>query len=304
VSSGLIDRTELRAMSCAASIGTTGSDSDAVERAVHRICELEQRRSRFLDDSEISGLNRAGGAARRCSPDTIALVIALVRAWHATDGAFDPTLLGSLVELGYAASRGDATLRTSLAPTVTPAGDPGRVLVDEVAGVVRLPAGTSLDPGGLGKGLAADIVVSELLADGVEGALVEIGGDLRVAGRPPESGGWCVAIDHPLGGERELLSVRDGGVATSTSRIRCWIADGELRHHVLDPSTRRPADHDVVGCTVIAGTAAWAEAFTKVAFVRGVGAAIDLYEAGGLAARIVTDDGVLRRTTAWDEFRT
>ena len=304
MSAGLIARVELRAMSCAASIVATGSDPGAVEQAADRIDELERRWSRFRSDSEISGLNRADGAARRCSPDTVALVRALIRAWHATGGAFDPTLLGSLVELGYAASREDAILRTSLSPTVTPSGDPAGVLVDDHAGVVRLPAGTSLDPGGLGKGLAADIVVAELLAGGADGALVEIGGDLRVAGRPPDGGGWCVSIDDPLGGECELVAVRDGGVATSTSRIRCWVADGERRHHLIDPSTRRPTDRDVVACTVIAGTAAWAEAFTKIAFVRGVDVAIDQYETHGLAARVTTGDGGMRRTSAWDEFRT
>ena len=291
-------------MSCTASIVANGSDPGGLARAAQRIAELEQRWSRFLDDSEISGLNRAGGAARRCSDDTIALVLALVRAWYATDGAFDPTLLASLVELGYATSRDDATRRTSLAPMAAPAGDPGRILVDPVTAVVRLPAGTSLDPGGLGKGLAADIVVGELLAGGADGALVEIGGDLRVGGRAPGDAGWCVALEHPFGGERELVALRDGGVATSTSRIRSWVADGRRRHHLLDPSTRRPTDNDVVGCTVIAGTAAWAEAFTKVAFVRGVGVAIEQYETRGLAARIITGDGAVRRTTAWEEFRT
>jgi FAD:protein FMN transferase len=303
LSADLIHRADLRAMSCTATIMANGSDPDAVARAAHRISELERRWSRFVDDSEISGLNHAGGGARRCSDDTIALVLALVRAWHATDCAFDPTLLGSLVELGYAASRDDSTRRTSLGPTVAPAGDPGHILVDPITGVVRLPAGTSLDPGGLGKGLAADIVVGELLAGGADGALVEIGGDLRVRGRAPGDVGWCVALEHPLGGDSELVVLHDGGVATSTSRIRSWVADGRRRHHLLDPSTQCPTDRDVVGCTVIGGTAAWAEAFTKVAFVRGVDTAIEQYEARGLAARIVTGDGAVRRTTAWEEFR-
>jgi thiamine biosynthesis lipoprotein len=302
-STALATRADLHAMSCPASIVATAAPMDLVDRGVRRIHELERRWSRFLDSSEISGLNRAAGAARRCSPDTIALVEGLVGAWHATDGSFDPTLLGSLVELGYAASRDDATHRTSLAPSVAPSGNPAGILVDAAAGVVQLPVGTSLDPGGLGKGLAADIIVGELLAGGATGALVEIGGDLRVAGHPPDGSGWCISIDHPLGGDRELVEVHDGGVATSTSRIRCWLAHGALHHHLLNPSTKRSTDDGVVGCTVIAGTAAWAEAFTKVAFVRGVDAAIEAYESHGLAARLVTDVGGVRSTTAWQEFR-
>ena len=83
----------------------TGADSssDALARwGIARLHQLEQRWSRFLPTSEISGLNRADGAARIATADTVRLVEALVQAWHATAGGFDPTLLGTLVELGYA----------------------------------------------------------------------------------------------------------------------------------------------------------------------------------------------------------
>ena len=161
---------------------------------IARLHQLEQRWSRFLPTSEISGLNRAEGAARIATADTVRLVQALVQAWHATAGSFDPTLLGTLVELGYASSRDDATLRTSLAAEVAPQGNPAGILVDATTGWIQLPRGTTLDPGGLGKGLAADIVVEQLILDGATCALVEIGGDIRVAGTPPVGDAWTIAV--------------------------------------------------------------------------------------------------------------
>jgi FAD:protein FMN transferase len=291
------------AMSCAASAVVVADEPDQLlDYVARRLSELEHRWSRFLGHSELSGLNAAGGSPRLASDDTIRLVEALVQAWHATDGAFDPTLLGTLVGLGYAASRSDATMRTSLAAGIGPIGRPGLVLVDHTTGVVQLPHGTTLDPGGMGKGLAADLIVQELLDLGAHGALVEIGGDLRVAGFAPESDGWPIAIRAANGGPSTRIALLAGGVATSSSRRRTWRVDGEARHHLLDPRALGPTVNDVVDCTVIAGTAAWAEAFTKVAFVRGRAEAMVTYERHGLASQITTADGTVHRSGAWEKF--
>jgi thiamine biosynthesis lipoprotein len=296
-------------MSCDASVIVVADAASAVDgvdlarRAVIRLTELEQRWSRFLPTSELSGLNRAGGSPRTASADTVRLVEALAQAWHITDGAFDPTLLGTLVELGYAASRDDATQRTSLDVRVHPRGRPAGILVDRASRVVQLPTGTTLDPGGLGKGLAADIVTAELLAAGAAGALVEIGGDLRVVGRPPEDDAWTVAIAPTAAGERSrIVRLSDGGVATSSSRLRTWQADGRGHHHLISPRTRRSTATDVVSCTVLAGSAASAEAFTKVAFVEGRRPALDVFEQRSLAASITTDDGVQHTSSSWANF--
>lgn len=292
-----------RVMSCDAHVVVDGpgeTSSGIAARAVARLHELEARWSRFVDDSEISRLNRAGGCPTTVQTDTFRLVEHLVQAWHATDGDFDPTLLGTLVELGYSTSRDDADRCTSMAPDTSGRGRPDGVLVDRATTTVQLPRGTVLDPGGLGKGLAADIVAAEAAAEGANGVLVEIGGDLAVAGRPPDGAAWVVAIADPFDGDdAAVVRLAAGGVATSSSRIRTWGAD---RHHLIDPTTMAPSDRGVVACTVAAGTAAWAEAFTKVAFVSGVSGALDRYRELGIAARITTDDGRHHHTPAWSDL--
>ena len=61
---------------------------------------------------------------------------------------------------------------------------------------VRLPAGTGFDSGGIGKGLAADLVAVEVMAAGADGVCVNLGGDLRVLGTSSD-GSWTVAVEHP-----------------------------------------------------------------------------------------------------------
>jgi thiamine biosynthesis lipoprotein len=294
---------EFRAMSCSARAVVVGDRaSELAARIPLRVDTLERRWSRFLADSEVTGLNTAGGEPRRCSPDTVTLVEAMVQGWHATSGAFDPTLLGTLVELGYAASRDDATVRTSLAPGVLPQGQPSAIGVDRVTNVVRLPAGTTIDPGGVGKGLAADLVVAELLDDGAVGALVEIGGDLRVDGESPTSEGWAISVQPFPEAPTDLVHLTTGGVATSTSRLRTWTAATGAAHHLLDPRSLTSTSGEVVACSVIAGTAAWAEMFTKVAFVERLADALAIYDRLGLAALVTLADGRSVPTDPWKNF--
>ena len=187
------------------------------------------------------------------------------------------------------------------------------MLVDTEAAVVQLPVGTALDPGGLGKGLAADIVTVELLAAGARGALVEIGGDLRLAGDAPAGHSWTIEVDTAaadasvVDAGTTFVSLADGGVATSTSRLRTWTVGGEHRHHLIDPATLRPSASDTVSCTVIAGSAAWAEAFTKVAFAVDPRSAVERFDAFGLAASVTTSPtadspGERLTSSAWKAF--
>lgn len=295
-------------MSCQATlIAVPGPDTQAtarlLDRALARLDQLEQRWSRFLPDSDVSRLNAGRGLPVAVSADTITLVEAMCAGWRATDGSFDPTLLATLVEVGYARSRVDATRRTSLPAGAARRGDPDAIRLDRRRRVVQLPVGTTIDPGGIGKGLAADLVVAELLAAGVAGALVEIGGDLRVGGAPPTGrGGWRVDVDTAANDGPTRVELTDGGVATSTSRLRTWLDGTRTRHHLIDPATLDASDSDAVSCTVIAGTAAWAEAFTKVAFANSARAAIGILERHGLAASITTTHGIRLETPAWKEF--
>ena len=289
-------------MSCAVRIVVVDGSSAATGMALRRLADLEQRWSRFLPDSELSRLNRADGAPVAVSSDTVRLVRALVQAWHATDGAFDPTLLVPLVGLGYSVSRDDAGRRTSVAAGSAPRGRPAEILIDDVRSTVQLPSGTVLDAGGLGKGLAADIVVEELLAEGTAGALVEVGGDLRVAGISPGGDGWLVAIEPVPGGPTEMVRLASGGVATSSSLRRTWQRGERVVHHLLDPASLDSTATDVIGATVIAGTAQWAEAFTKAPFVLGATAGLDLMAGRGIAASVVTADGGVCRTAPWSDY--
>jgi FAD:protein FMN transferase len=254
---------------------------------------LEGHWSRFRPDSEISALNRRSGAPVVVSADTLWLVGRAIAAWRLTDGRFDPTVGSALVALGYDR---DFTEVTPPCLPVHTAGDAGQapgpagIELDPKRSTVTLPAGVSLDPGGIGKGLAADLVAHALLDAGALGALVNLGGDLRATGDPPDAGGWPVSLPDPLrpGCELARFVLPHGAVATSSRLRRQWRTSTGPAHHLIDPTTGRPATGATVAVTVVADRAWRAEALTKALYFGGPD---DLDRYPDAQAIIVTVDG-------------
>ena len=279
-----------------------GGPAGGPARARQRIEQLEARWSRFRPDSEVSRLNRAAGRPVLVSSDTVTLVRLALAGWRGTSGRFDPTVLGAVLDAGY--DRSFERLGEPAPAGGTPSGlDLGAVAVavDERCGTVALPTGVGFDPGGIGKGLAADLVVEELLAAGASGACVNIGGDLRAEGDGP----WPVDVADPFDSRRPPvagLALDRGAVATSSRLRRTWWRGGARRHHIIDPVTGRPAEGDVAAVTVITGEAWRAEVLGTAALLAGVAGALDLLAARNATGLVVGTDGTLHTAPGLEPF--
>jgi thiamine biosynthesis lipoprotein len=292
------DEQRFRAMGSDVHVIVVGGPDGLASRAHERIDELERRWSRFIADSEISELTRRAGSPMTVSDDTVELITRAVEAWWFTGSTFDPTVLGAVVRAGYDRSFDELPSETvsGVSKLVSGCTD---IVID--GNTVTLPAGTGFDPGGIGKGLTADIVVDEISAAGAEGVCVNMGGDLCVRGDAPEAGGWTIAIDHPWS-TRPIanVGVDDGAIATSTTLRRRWTVGGNERHHLIDPRTGEPAATDLNLVSVVAGSAWAAEVLAKAVLIRGSAHPFDLVEGSGAEALIVHDDG---RVEVSDGFR-
>lgn len=278
-----------------------GGDDDlaAAQAEVHR---LESLWSRFRDDSEITGVNAHAGRAVPASAETRMLVRRALRAEHLTGGRFDPLMGGDIVALGYDRDHGALPAPTgpsahvALQPATRPRG--AQMRLDERRGLVTIPAGRALDPGGIGKGLAADMVTAGLIRRGVGGALVNLGGDIRCRGITP-TGGWRIGIDDPRDpGAPEVATVTltRGAVCTSGVRKRRWVrSDGTVAHHLLDPATGAPTDAEVASVSVIARMGWMAEALTKALILAGPEVGTRLLRAHDAGAVVVLADGAVHR---------
>jgi thiamine biosynthesis lipoprotein len=272
-----------------------------------RLSDLENKWSRFIDTSEISLINTSDGKEMYVSQDTVTLVRYLVDAQSRTQGLFDPSLLPVLIGLGYGVSRSDSSMNSNVAPNAHWAIPLGETRIDQASGAVRLPSGATLDPGGLGKGLAADMVATELIALGATGVCVSIGGDMRISGESEEHGGWSVAVESPFSESTDLttLVLNSGGIATSSTRGKRWVGPLGEMHHVLHPNTATPLSESsgqLVQSTVLASEAVWAEVFATALLVGGLEDGMSLIDQLGMAAMAVTVDGDIVESSTWKEF--
>jgi thiamine biosynthesis lipoprotein len=242
---------------------------------------LEAVLSRFRPDSELSRLNEAGEG--RVGQDLLEVIELAVQARAASGGRFDPTVHDAVVAAGY--DRSFELLDGSPGASMR-ARTGGAVAIDRAAGRVALEPGYRLDLGGIAKGWAADRALGVLASAGP--ALVNAGGDLAAAGRV-----WPIAVE--AAGGAITLGLEDGGVATSGRDRRTWGADGEARHHLIDPVTGLPAEGDVSTVTVAAGSAAEAEVLAKTLFLAGdANRALDEAELAGIPTVLVTSRGDVR----------
>ncbi len=287
------------------------ADDDAsgpalVDMAVARLAELEGRWSRFRADSELSALNAHAGSPVFTSPETATLVAMAIEAWRVTDGLFDPTVLDALVASGYDRTFDDlATGPAAPESPPVPVPGPGAIEVDERIGLVVLPEGCHIDLGGIGKGRCADLVADELLEAGAVGVCVDLGGDVRVGGLTVGGGDdWVIAVDDPLepGADLAMLRLAGGAVTTSSSARRRWATGTGAAHHLIDPSTGRPASAGLCAVTVVSGAAAWGEVHAKAALIAGAHRGARLIEAAGMCALLVADDGSVTRAGPVESF--
>jgi thiamine biosynthesis lipoprotein len=285
-----------------ATITILGGGSDLLESCWALLDNVEVQWSRFLPDSDITRLNWAEGQTCEVNPRTVRLIEEMQEGSRRTNGDFDPTLLPDVVRAGYAASLVDPKHTTALPASARAPGDIFGVKID--GNNVTLPLGTTLDPGGIGKGLAADLVAEFALSNGAWGIMAEIAGDIRVAGESPDGIAWRLGVENPFSGDEHVDVIRlpDGGVVTSSQRKRRF-GDGDHKHHLIDPRMGDSASTDVQTVTVIAATASKAETLTKPGFVRPVADYLAWLPSVGAAGMVVVADGSQHETENWGRYR-
>lgn len=272
-----------------------GAARRAASRAREALLDAHAALSRFDPGSELSRLNRDPRAEVPTSRLLRRVVAAALSAGLRSGGLVDATLVDEIEAAGYAESR-DFGPRANLGrqPPPRPAGPGPRAgwcefAVDERAGTVTRPPGLRLDPGGIAKGLLADLVGGELAAFAT--FAVDCCGDLRVGGS--EAQPRKILVDDPAGGVplRELR-ITDGAVATSGITRRAWAAaDGRPAHQIIDPATGEPAFTGVVQATALAPTGLLAETLAKSALLAGPDGAEEHLPFGGV---VVLDGGEAR----------
>jgi thiamine biosynthesis lipoprotein len=291
------------ALLCVADAAGLPAAHDELER---ELAELDLACSRFRRDSELTRLNAAAGTGPvQVGPRLLEAVEVALAAAESSGGLVDPTIGRSLRLAGY--DRRFATVRlrdgSSFRARFEPAPGWRGIELDRSGETITLEPGLELDLGATAKALAADRSARAAASASATGVLVSLGGDVAVAGTAP-AGGWPVRVadDHAAAPEEPgpTVAIESGGLATSGTTVRRWLAGGVELHHIIDPRTGRPTDSPWRTVTVAAGSCVDANVASTAALVLGEEAPGWL-AARGLAARLVRQTGEVDLAGAWPE---
>lgn len=267
--------------------------TDAISVAAGLLDRIDACASRFRPDSDLTRVNAGAGRWVEVDPLLAEAVLAAIDVAAHTDGLVHPLLGATMVSLGYDRTFTDLPVEVRVSGHRPVPLDSWRGIEADLAGRVRIPAGTALDLGATGKAFAADLIMDVLAQRGVTG-IVSVGGDVAVTGEAS----WPVAVcEHP-DEPGEVVMVSAGGLATSSTRVRRWSAAGVALHHLVDPRTGAPAPEVWRTVSATGPSAVAANAATTAAIVLGAQAPGWL-AARGVDARLVARDGAVRHLGGW-----
>ena len=276
----------------------------ALKRAIERVLRrTEDLMSTYRADSEISRFNNSATKAwQKVSAPTARVVATGLAVQHRSAGAFNPAAAPLVEYWGFGVHPKPVAADAARAPAallkrVHAAG------IETKPGFVRKAnTGAALDLNGIAKGDALDRVAAVLEHNGIPNYLIEVGGEVRVAGNGPGGQGWRIGIDHPAAADC-VLRLNSGAVATSGDYVNYYVRDGRRICHILDPRQGRPVKHALSMVSVVANTAMQADAWATALFVMGPRAGWKHATTRRMAAMFLLRDGTRFSTYMTPAFK-
>lgn len=257
--------------------------------AARRIAELERLLSVTDGNSEIYALNHSGNAG--VSSETADLISFALNVAESTDGALEPTIYPVLSAWGFTTDNHRVPSEEEISELLKNV-DYKSVTVDE--NTVTLGEGMMLDLGAVAKGYAGDEAERILRENGVESALIYLGGNIQLLGKKPDGSEWRLGIKDPASeGNVGILSASDCAVVTSGNYERSFTADdGTVYGHIIDPENGIPVNNGLLSATIVAKEGRMCDALSTALFVMGSDGAQEYWRANNNFDMIlITDDG-------------
>ena len=276
----------------------------ALNSAQERIISLERLWSVTDENSEIYSVNHSGGEAVELSGETAELLNFALNISADTDGALDCTLYPVLTQWGFTTGEyrvpDDETLSELLENT-------GYEKVHLNGNRVTVPQDMQLDLGAVGKGYAGDLAAEVLKENGVNSALLNLGGNIQAIGSKPDGTPWKIGLRNPFGeGSFAALEISDRAVITSGGYERFFADENGVEyHHILNPKTGKPADSGIISATIIGSEGRLCDALSTAVFVMGLDSAEQLWrQRNDFEMVLISDNGKIYITEGLAEVFT
>ncbi len=248
---------------------------DQLQQAVEVSLTLVNRQMSNWDaSSEVSRFNAASaGETMQVSAEFGAVLAAAEAVNEASLGRFD-IAMGAVIDLWGFGSQGTsmrAPGEGEIAQALACCGHSSALSLSGRA-LTKHNDAAQIYLSSIGKGFGVDLVARTIEDLGIRDYMIEIGGDLYVAGKNPDGLDWRIGIETPDSYDRGIMQVvglSGLGMATSGDYRNYFDQDGQRYSHIIDATTGRPVAHDTASVTVLAENAMMADAWATALLVLG-----------------------------------
>lgn len=267
------------------------SEPDKILAAAEKeVLDFEKRFSRFVAGNELNAFNDSRKTEIEVT-ETMAELLRLAKYYYLkTGGAFDPTIIGSLEEIGY--DKNFLDLETNVVSAQAKKLDLQKITEEFTARSkmetlkivgrqIFRPSEFRLDLGGFAKGYIVDLLGATIFR-GVKNFLISAGGDIWAVGNQEGAKGWDVAVQNPMTPEENIFFLNTRGkrlgIATSGILERTWQKGDFKAHHIIDPGSGLPVENDILSVTVISADAVKADIYAKTILILGIAKGLKFIE--------------------------
>lgn len=273
--------------------GTNGQK--AVEEAISRLNDIDDKMSVFKEFSEISLINKnAGISSQEVSKDTYFVMKEAVKYSELSEGAFDPTIRPVVELWGIGTEDAKVPDDNEIYSKLKFVNYKDIILNENKQSVKLKHKGQAIDVGGIAKGYAADEVKNILIKNNIKSALINLGGNIFALGKKPDKTLWNIGIQNPFNQRGEFIgfiSVKNKSVVTSGNYERYFINNGKRFHHIIDPKTGYSSDSEIVSTTIVSDYSIDGDGLSTGVYIMGLNKSIKLIESiKGIDAIFITQN--------------
>jgi thiamine biosynthesis lipoprotein len=266
-------------------------DETLLDDSESRITQLESLFAVNVEGSDLWNVNHANGETTTVSDDTAQTLSTALEVCKATNGALDVSIYPLLKAWGFTTGEYSVPTQETIDSLLANV-DYSQVVLN--GNEVTIPQNYEIDFGAVAKGYTSDSLIENFRANGVQSAIVNLGGNVQTLGTKPDGSLWNVAITNPFSPSEELgiLSIESKAVITSGNYERYFTDDDGNRYwHILDTSTGYPADNGLVSVTIVGDSGTMCDALSTALYVLGTDKAIQYWESNpNFGMVLVTDD--------------
>jgi len=294
-------------------LGTTGqiqvyseseeTGQESISKTFNRIRDIENKMSTSIEGSDVYRLNENKNSEYiNIDEETIYVINKGLEYYYVTSGAFNINI-GALINLW---GIGKETARIPSEQEITDALQ--HIDIDTMAiknnSVMLEDPLSQIELGGIAKGYAVDEATRMLREEGINNALVNLGGDIYALGKRYDGKPWTVGIQDPEQSSKLIASLplTDQSIVTSGDYERYFMEDGVRYHHIIDPETGYPVRNELRSVTIISDLAIDGDVLSTAVFILGLEKGLELIESlDGVEVILITNEKEIYHSSGVNE---